>query len=280
VDEPTATFDPNLLLTAIGWLFFGVLGFGQVLAHWRRISLSVEFEIALAVAQRDASRRGQPLLPEHFLFAALFDEGVAASVLASGTTPAALREALAVHLDGAAPAAEPGEVADASPEFVRMIRVAYQQVMRSFRPRVTLLGALEALSLMNGSFAAALLAERGVRLGRHAPAAVPRPRAAVDTAYRAPGAGPDAAVVIWNDDRIAMEHVMDVLRETFARSEGEATHLMLTAHHKGRAAVGVYPLAEAVALAEAAAAAARERRIPLRFSVERDAPGARRETFA
>lgn len=48
------------------------------------------------------------------------------------------------------------------------------------------------------------------------------------------------SVIFHNDDYTTREFVVHVLMRYFSKSETEATHLMLTVHHKGRGVAGVY----------------------------------------
>lgn len=47
-------------------------------------------------------------------------------------------------------------------------------------------------------------------------------------------------VILHNDDYTTMEFVIAVLARFFARTETEATRIMLEVHHKGRGVAGVY----------------------------------------
>ncbi len=47
-------------------------------------------------------------------------------------------------------------------------------------------------------------------------------------------------VVLHNDNYTTMEFVVMVLMKFFHRNETEATHIMLSVHHKGRGVAGVY----------------------------------------
>ena len=47
-------------------------------------------------------------------------------------------------------------------------------------------------------------------------------------------------VVLHNDDYTTMEFVVDTLMQFFAKSEVEATRIMLEVHHKGRGVAGTY----------------------------------------
>lgn len=48
------------------------------------------------------------------------------------------------------------------------------------------------------------------------------------------------SVLFHNDDYTTREFVVHVLMRFFGKSETEATHLMLTVHHKGRGIAGVF----------------------------------------
>ncbi len=48
------------------------------------------------------------------------------------------------------------------------------------------------------------------------------------------------SVIFYNDDYTTREFVVHVLMRYFGKSETEATHLMLTVHHKGRGVAGVF----------------------------------------
>lgn len=48
------------------------------------------------------------------------------------------------------------------------------------------------------------------------------------------------SVIFHNDDYTTREFVVHVLMQFFGKSETEATHLMLTVHHKGRGVAGVF----------------------------------------
>ena len=47
-------------------------------------------------------------------------------------------------------------------------------------------------------------------------------------------------VILHNDDYSTMEFVIWVLQKIFRKSESEATHLMLTIHHKGSGIAGLF----------------------------------------
>jgi ATP-dependent Clp protease adaptor protein ClpS len=47
-------------------------------------------------------------------------------------------------------------------------------------------------------------------------------------------------VIFHNDHYTTMEFVVEVLSRFFNKDRGEALHIMLAVHHKGRAVVGTY----------------------------------------
>ena len=47
-------------------------------------------------------------------------------------------------------------------------------------------------------------------------------------------------VILHNDDYTTMEFVIWILKSIFRKSESEATHLMLTIHHKGAGIAGLF----------------------------------------
>ena len=76
------------------------------------------------------------------------------------------------------------------------------------------------------------------------------------------------SVIFHNDDYTTREFVVDVLMRFFAKSETEATHVMLTVHYKGRGVAGVYTrdVAETKAKQTMDYAAARD--YPLKVTAE------------
>ncbi len=80
--------------------------------------------------------------------------------------------------------------------------------------------------------------------------------------------GGGARVIVHNDDHTSMEFVIQVLRNIFELSLGDAERVMLTAHFTGLALVGVYPLEEAKYKVGQAHALARAEGYPLTFTIE------------
>ena len=75
-------------------------------------------------------------------------------------------------------------------------------------------------------------------------------------------------VVLLNDDYTTMEFVIDVLIKFFHKSETEATHIMLSVHHKGHGVAGVYTKDVAETKVAQVTDHAKEQGMPLRLSVE------------
>ena len=65
-----------------------------------------------------------------------------------------------------------------------------------------------------------------------------------------------------------MEFVIDVLMKFFHKSETEATHIMLSVHHKGHGVAGVYTKDVAETKVAQVTDYAKEQGMPLRLSVE------------
>jgi len=78
-------------------------------------------------------------------------------------------------------------------------------------------------------------------------------------------------VVLHNDDYTTMEFVVWILRDVFRLDEGEATHLMLTIHHKGQAVAGVFTRDIAETKAAQVLAYAEAKGMPLMCTTEPDA---------
>jgi ATP-dependent Clp protease adaptor protein ClpS len=75
-------------------------------------------------------------------------------------------------------------------------------------------------------------------------------------------------VVFHNDDYTTMEFVILVLMRFFHKSEAEATHLMLSIHHKGSAVAGVYSRDIAETKVSQVMDLAREYGMPLKLTTE------------
>ena len=77
-------------------------------------------------------------------------------------------------------------------------------------------------------------------------------------------------VLLHNDDYTTMEFVIWVLQEVFHKTESQATHLMLTIHHKGLGVAGVYTRDLAETKVAQVTEFAREHGMPLMTTTEPD----------
>jgi ATP-dependent Clp protease adaptor protein ClpS len=75
-------------------------------------------------------------------------------------------------------------------------------------------------------------------------------------------------VVFHNDDYTTMEFVVLVLMKFFHKSETEATHIMLSVHHRGHGVAGVYTKDVAETKVAQVQDYAKEHGMPLRLTVE------------
>lgn len=75
-------------------------------------------------------------------------------------------------------------------------------------------------------------------------------------------------VLFHNDDYTTMEFVILVLVKFFHKSETEATHIMLSVHHKGHGVAGLYTKDVAETKVAQVQDYAKEHGMPLRLTVE------------
>ena len=75
-------------------------------------------------------------------------------------------------------------------------------------------------------------------------------------------------VVFHNDNYTTMEFVVLVLMKFFHKTETEATHIMLSVHHKGSGVAGVYTKDVAETKVTEVQSYAKEQGMPLRLTVE------------
>ena len=75
-------------------------------------------------------------------------------------------------------------------------------------------------------------------------------------------------VVFHNDDYTTMEFVVLVLMKFFHKTETEATHIMLSVHHRGHGIAGVYTKDVAETKVAQVQDYAKEHGMPLRLTVE------------
>lgn len=76
------------------------------------------------------------------------------------------------------------------------------------------------------------------------------------------------SVLFHNDDYTTMELVMEILVQIFNKTETEATHVMLTVHHKGMGVAGVYTKDVAETKVVESTEVARSRGAPLKVTME------------
>ncbi len=75
-------------------------------------------------------------------------------------------------------------------------------------------------------------------------------------------------VILHNDNYTTMEFVVLVLMRFFHKSETEATHIMLTVHHRGNGVAGVYSKDVAETKVQEVTDFAQEHGMPLRLTTE------------
>jgi ATP-dependent Clp protease adaptor protein ClpS len=75
-------------------------------------------------------------------------------------------------------------------------------------------------------------------------------------------------VLFHNDDYTTMEFVVLVLIKFFHKTETEATHIMLSVHHRGHGVAGVFTKDVAESKVSQVQDFARESEMPLRLTVE------------
>ena len=76
------------------------------------------------------------------------------------------------------------------------------------------------------------------------------------------------SVILYNDDYTTMEFVVETLIHFFAKSEVDATRVMLEVHHKGRGVAGTYIRDIAESKADQVEAHARANGHPLKCTAE------------
>jgi ATP-dependent Clp protease adaptor protein ClpS len=75
-------------------------------------------------------------------------------------------------------------------------------------------------------------------------------------------------VLFHNDDYTTMEFVVLVLMKFFQKTETEATHIMLSVHHKGHGVAGSFTKDVAESKVDQVHAYAKEQQMPLRLTAE------------
>ncbi|BDM64921.1 ATP-dependent Clp protease adapter protein ClpS [Shewanella sp. NFH-SH190041] len=95
---------------------------------------------------------------------------------------------------------------------------------------------------------------------------IERVRARVEAELMPP---PMYKVILNNDDYTPMDFVVDVLQMFFRMDEQQATEIMLTIHHQGKAVCGVFPFGIAETKVIQVNQFARENQHPLLCSLEK-----------
>lgn len=75
-------------------------------------------------------------------------------------------------------------------------------------------------------------------------------------------------VILHNDHYTTMEFVVFILMKFFHKSDTEATHIMLTVHHKGAGVAGVYSKDVAETKVQQVTQYAQENEMPLKLTAE------------
>lgn len=75
-------------------------------------------------------------------------------------------------------------------------------------------------------------------------------------------------VILHNDDFTTMEFVVLILVKFFHKSETEATHIMLSVHHKGQGVAGIYTRDVAETKVAQVQDFAKQHGMPLRLTAE------------
>jgi len=75
-------------------------------------------------------------------------------------------------------------------------------------------------------------------------------------------------VILHNDNYTTMDFVVLVLMRFFGKNELEATHIMLTVHHRGHAVAGVYSRDIAETKVDQVTRFAQDRGFPLKLTAE------------
>ncbi len=75
-------------------------------------------------------------------------------------------------------------------------------------------------------------------------------------------------VVLHNDNYTTMEFVVLILMKFFRKSETEATHIMLTVHHKGTGIAGIYSKDVAETKVHQVTSFAQDHGMPLKLTTE------------
>ncbi|MCX5746027.1 MAG: ATP-dependent Clp protease adaptor ClpS [Proteobacteria bacterium] len=218
-----------------------------------------EADVALAVATREATQRGQILAPLHLLYGLLQDDAFVAAIAAVGGDAAAIEHRVLDDLDALvqAPDLARRETPDNAAFAVVMARLYARHHGRPVTcadlwhaiARTTAASLVQAGEADPGKLAFVLV---------HGPSE-PRSTLAGETAV---------AIVLRNDDYTTAEFVVELLRDVFQLPDATAQAIMVATHTEGRGVIGRFDAATAKTRVEAAWARARAAGHPLWIAVE------------
>ncbi|MCU0591080.1 MAG: ATP-dependent Clp protease adapter ClpS [Desulfobacterales bacterium] len=77
-------------------------------------------------------------------------------------------------------------------------------------------------------------------------------------------------VLLLNDDYTTMDFVVEVLKQVFHKSDGDAHRIMLNVHRNGFGVCGLYPRQIAETKIDMVDSLSREKGFPLKCTMERD----------
>ena len=253
----------------LGYLAIVVAGFGAY--WWRHLRLRAQesatrdlflpdAEVALHVAIHEATSRRQELSSLHVLYGLLQDETVVAAIGTAGGDAGALEDRVLAALSEI-PADRPVRPEDPDDDHGGVLARRAAMIAHHGEGRASCTDLWAALA---GSSAARLLddakLDRGGTLfalfhgGRAPDIALPDAR--------------DVLVVLRNDHYTTQQFVCSVLRDVFAVPEAQASEIMLSTHHTGRAVIGRFSAAAAREKIASARALAQAQAFPLWIGVE------------
>lgn len=211
--------------------------------------IAEDFDIALSVAQHEATSRGHALAPLHLLYGMMQIEDVTAAISAVGGDPAAIESRILDELDRSAATIDQR----AAYEPIALARMIARQHGRP-TTCADLWARLAATDAMQAIAPIAPVDVLFVLAHGHRPPAL--------------HTEPWVHVVARNDDFTTRETVVEVFHDLFELDPVRAEALMLEVHHNGRAVIGRWPGGVAATKIAAARARTRERGQPLWLGTE------------
>lgn len=235
------------------------------------VGISSPVRRLIQAAGQAAVRFGHGAVTVDHLLYALLTEATAATLLArSGCDLRHLEHELLEYLE-LLPEQSSRVLRDprADAAFTRVLETAALRALRAGKPLIEVADLLVPILDESQTYASMLLGAEGLtrlELLRCVSHGTPAPPLYLG-AELPPGAR--VHVVLHNDHYTAMDFVVRVLEEVFAHSEKAAAARMLQVHTEGRALVGAYELAVALAKAEQVRELATEAEFPLLCTVEK-----------